>query len=94
MLLVAALRRLAAVAPLAAERRLQGVWVQQLWHMGLSCPAECEIVPDQGSSLCALRCQADSQPLEHQGSPAAYLLLWASQSLAHSVLEAFLLCKL
>ena len=35
---------------------------------GLSCSAACGIFPDQGSNLCALHWQADSQPLRHQGS--------------------------
>ena len=29
----------------------------------------CGIFPDQGSNLCPLHWQADSQPLRHQGSP-------------------------
>ena len=36
---------------------------------GPSCPAACGIFPDQGSNPCPLHCQADSQPLRHQGSP-------------------------
>ena len=36
---------------------------------GLSCSAACGIFPDQGSNLCPLPWQADSQPLCHQGSP-------------------------
>ena len=36
---------------------------------GPSCPAECGILPDQGSNPCPLHWQADSQPLRHQGSP-------------------------
>ena len=39
----------------------------------LSCPAACGIFfPDRGSGLCSLHAgnlQADSQPLDHQGSP-------------------------
>ena len=31
--------------------------------------AACGIFPDQGSNLCPLHWQADSQPLRHQGSP-------------------------
>ena len=34
-----------------------------------SCSAACGILPDQGSNLCPLHWQADSQPLRHQGSP-------------------------
>ena len=36
---------------------------------GPSCSAACGILPDQGSNLCPLHWQADSQPLRHQGSP-------------------------
>ena len=36
---------------------------------GTSCSAACGIPPDQGSNLCPLHWQADSQPLHHQGSP-------------------------
>ena len=36
---------------------------------GPSRSAACGIFPDQGSNLCPLHWQADSQPLRHQGSP-------------------------
>ena len=36
---------------------------------GLSCSTACGIFPDQGSNMCPLHWQADSQPLRHQGSP-------------------------
>ena len=36
---------------------------------GPRCSAACGIFPDQGSNLCLLHWQADSQPLRHQGSP-------------------------
>ena len=36
---------------------------------GPSCSTACGIFPDQGSNLCPLHWQADSQPLCHQGSP-------------------------
>ena len=36
---------------------------------GPSCSVAYGIFPDQGSNLCPLHCQADSQPLRHQGSP-------------------------
>ena len=42
---------------------------------GPSCPAACGIFPDQGSNPCPLHCQADSQPLRHQGSPHIHFLL-------------------
>ena len=41
---------------------------------GPSCSAACGILPDQGSNLCPLHWQADSQPLRHQGSPLLQLL--------------------
>ena len=39
---------------------------------GPSCPVARGILPDQGSNLCPLHWQADSQPLRHQGSPIPY----------------------
>ena len=36
---------------------------------GPSCSTACGIFPHQGSNLCPLHWQADSQPLRHQGSP-------------------------
>ena len=36
---------------------------------GLSYPAACGIVPEQGWNPCPLHWQVDSQPLDHQGSP-------------------------
>ena len=36
---------------------------------GPSCSTACGIFPDQGTNLCPLHWQADSQPLRHQGSP-------------------------
>ena len=42
---------------------------------GPSCSAACGIFPDQGSNPCPLHCQADSQPLRHQGSPLPPFLL-------------------
>ncbi|KAJ8789239.1 hypothetical protein J1605_022174 [Eschrichtius robustus] len=41
---------------------------------GPSCSAACGIFPDQGSNLCPLHWQADSQPLRHQGSPQRGIL--------------------
>ena len=41
---------------------------QALGH-GLGCPTACGNFPDQGSNLCPLHWQTDSQPLDHQGSP-------------------------
>ena len=42
---------------------------------GPSCSAACGIFPDQGSNLCPLHWQADSQPLRHQGSPKTILYI-------------------
>ena len=42
---------------------------------GSSCSAACGIFPDQGSNLCPLHQQADSQPLRHQGSPSHALFM-------------------
>ena len=42
---------------------------------GPSCSAACGIFPDQGSNLCPLHWQADSQPLCHQGSPLKPFLI-------------------
>ena len=63
-----AVNRLTAVASLAAEPRLQGVGAVVVVHR-LSCSLAYGIFPDQGSKLCPLYWQADSYPLEHQGSP-------------------------
>ena len=41
---------------------------------GPSCSAACGILPDQGSNLCPLHWQADSQPLRHQGSPFPHFI--------------------
>ena len=42
---------------------------------GPSCSVACGIFPDQGSNLCHLHWQADSQPLRHQGSPKQLTIL-------------------
>ena len=39
---------------------------------GPSWSVACGIFPDQGSNLCPLHWQADSQPLRHQGSPKIF----------------------
>ena len=43
---------------------------------GPSCSAARGILPDQGSNLCPLHWQADSQPLRHQGSPLLFLIIF------------------
>ena len=45
-----------------------------------SCSVACGIFPDQGSNLCPLHWQADSQPLRHQGSPVGRFLITVSIS--------------
>ena len=40
----------------------------------LCCLLACEIFPDQVLNLCLLHWQADTQPLDHQGSPIFLLL--------------------
>ena len=42
---------------------------------GLSCTAACGVFLDQGSNLCPLQWQADSLPLDHQGSPNSSIFL-------------------
>lgn len=49
----------------------------KLWYTGsvavvyvLCSPSACGIFPDQRSNWCSLYCKANSQPLDHQGSPA------------------------
>ena len=48
---------------------------------GPSCSAATRIrgiLPDQGSNLCPLHWQADSQPLRHQGSPLTHFMIYSS----------------
>ena len=52
---------------------------------GPSCSTACEIFPDQGSNLCPLHWQADSQPLRHQGIP----ILVSFITLLHTVMGFF-----
>ena len=59
-----------------------------LWHEGclvvahgLGYPAACGIFPDQGSNLSPLHHKADSQPLDHQGSPSKTVLILKDPSL-------------
>ena len=54
---------------------------------GLSRSAACGIFPDQGSNLCPLHWQADSQPLRHQGSPTACTLSSQAFFTQHNVWE-------
>ena len=42
---------------------------------GPRCSEACGIFPDQGSNQCALKWKADSQPLDHQGSPEVIFMV-------------------
>ena len=54
---------------------------------GPSCSAACGMFPHQGSNLCPLHWQVDSQPLRHQGSPVCLIF----DSLSNMCLGMFLL---
>ena len=62
---------LTIAASLVAEHRLQ---TRRLSNCGSQAQLLCWIFPDQGSNLCPLHWQADSQPLCHQGSPVVSIL--------------------
>ena len=82
----AMLRLLIAVVSLVAKHGLQGalasvVVASRLQNTGsivvakgLSCSMACGIFPDQGLNLCLPYWQADSLPLNHQGSPISWSL--------------------
>ena len=56
---------------------------------GPSCSAAYGIFPDQGSNPCPLHCQADSQPLRHQGSPSLLFLQSEDTGLQSCAYTAF-----
>ena len=66
---------LLAVPSLVAEHRFYSVWVSAIVPHGPSYSVACGILLDQGSNLCALHWQADFQLLDHQGSPADFLMI-------------------
>ena len=70
-------RALGTQASVAAAPRLYSTGSVVAAHR-LSCSAACGISPDQGSNLCPLNRQADSEPLDHQGSLT--LMSYCSQS--------------
>ena len=70
---VCGLQQLWHVGSVVVAHGLQSTGSVVVVH-GLSCSAACGIFPDQGSNLCPLHWQADSQPLCHQGSPYAIFL--------------------
>ena len=49
-----------------------GAGLQQLWRLRSAQPTASGILPDLRSNLCPLHSQADSQPLDHQGSPGLF----------------------
>ena len=57
------------MACLAVERGLWGTQASAVMAHGLSCSVACGTLLDQGSNPCPLDWQADSLPLDHQGSP-------------------------
>ena len=71
--LVAVHGLLTVVASLVAEYGLNRAGSIAVEHR-LRCPVACGIVLDRGWKLCPLHWQADSQPLDHQGSPPYSLL--------------------
>ena len=71
---------LIAVAFLVAERRVQSTWASVVVARGFSCSLVCDIFPDQESNPCLLHWQADSLPLNHQGSPVILVLICISLS--------------
>ena len=79
---VALCRLLVAVASLVVEHRLQASVVAHrlessgsvVMH-GLRCSKACGILLDRGLNWCPLHFKADSQPLNHQGSPEDSLIL-------------------
>ena len=61
------------VASLVMEHGLQGLQASVVVARGLTCPSACGICPNQRQNPCPLHQQADSQPLDHQGSPTIRL---------------------
>ena len=56
---------------IVVEHGIWGVRVSVVVALGLCCPAAHGILLDQGLNPCPLHWQADSQPLDHQGSPSS-----------------------
>ena len=64
--------RAQAVGTLASVAVVHGLGHCSSWALvahRLSCFSACGIFPDKGLNLCTLHWQADSKPLDHQGSP-------------------------
>ena len=62
---------------------------------GVSCLAACGLLPDQGLNQYLLHCKADSQPLDHQGSPrgALFLIFFQSFKNLKTILNSWALGK-
>ena len=56
---------------IVVEDGIWGVRVSVVVALGLCCPGAHGILLDQGLNPCPLHWQADSQPLDHQGSPSS-----------------------
>ena len=70
-----------------AEHSLQVVWASVVAAPRLACPAaRGTLVPDQGSNLCPLLWQVDTQLPDHQESPR---LFFFNTNIKCSVLELF-----
>ena len=73
---------------------LQCLWLpgSRAWAIAvvprLCCSVACGIFLDQGLKLCLLHWQADSQPLDHQGSPRTEMLIF---TLSHPSYSAYCL---
>ena len=65
-------RLLIAVASLVSPGSVGSVLVAH----GPKCPEACGIFLERGSNLCPLHRQADSSPLDHQGSSPYQFLKW------------------
>ena len=75
LLLVVVCRFLIVVASFVAEHGLKDVRASVVLTPRLSCSAACGIFPNQGSNLCPLHWQADSEPLEPRGKSLKSLFL-------------------
>ena len=71
---VAVLRLLIVVTSLVRQHGPQSVQASVVVAHWLSCPVTYGVFLDQGSSLCPLHWQGDSQPLDHQGVLAFFKL--------------------
>ena len=67
-----AMCQLLIVVASLVKNKLQSIGWEAV-ALRLSCPTAC-LIPDQGSNTCPLHWQADSSPLDHQGSSMCYFL--------------------